>query len=279
MVERWDWGKGSEFERSHRGNPAEFMGVRNPRRSFLTLPDGFIERRIRTGEAGKVFSKSEHIAGGITLAYTGALDVSDKRFRRYMKCFEQKHADGYFLGKMDRDIVYIGLGELEWQDAYLKLGEWKKAWAALQTYLKYGLSQDASQVQERFSKSTPEFAPWQPNGSGNGRALEMMVKSFYFEHDGAATIFGGIPFEWLSMNGVTALENLLTPRGALSLRSKMTGPDRCRLTLTGSKPGTLPARLLIPGHFSILPCPSRNKYVEVPGGLRKVTLTLARGIS
>ena len=247
--------------------------------SRMTLPDGFIERRIKTGEAEKIFSKSEHIAGGITLAYTGVLDVRGRIFARYMDCFERKHADGYFLGKMDRDIVYIGLGELEWQDAYLKLGEWKKGWAALQAYLKYGLSQDAFQVQERFSKSTPEFTPWQPNGSGNGRALEMMVKSFYFEHGGAAAIFGGIPFEWLAMNGATAIENLHTPRGALSLRAEMSGPERCRVQLTGSKPGTLPARLLIPGHFSILPVPSRKKYVEVPGGRREVTITLARGSS
>ena len=104
--------------------------------------------------------------------------------------------DGFFCGRMNEEVVYMGIGEFTWHGTYLRLGEWKKAFAAMRTNLRYGITPDAFQVQERFSRRNPAFTPWQPNASGNGRILEMMLNCLYFEHDGMATLLGGVPFPW-----------------------------------------------------------------------------------
>jgi hypothetical protein len=127
----------------------------------------------------------------------------------------------------------------------------KKAFAAIRVNLRYGMTQDAFQVQERFSRRDPAFTPWQPNGSGNGRILEMMLRALYFEHDGLVALLGGVPWAWLRENQVTRRDGLYTPRGRLDLEATMVDAQQCRLTLRAAKPGVLPARLRMPEHFEI----------------------------
>jgi hypothetical protein len=150
---------------------------------------------------------------------------------------------------MTADIAYMGIGELAWHHAYLRLGEWKKAFAANRINLRYGMTQDTFQVQERFSRTHANFTPWQPNGSGNGRMLEMMLNSLYFEHDDMVTLLGGVPFLWLQANGVTSLQNFHTPRGTVSLEARMLNRHRCRLTVRASDSGVLPRLVQVPDHF------------------------------
>jgi hypothetical protein len=109
------------------------------------------------------------------------------------------------LGEMVRElaVAYMGIGEWLWQDAYLKAGEWKKAFLANMTNLKYGMTRDTLQVQERMSRFNPGFIPWQPNGSGSGKILEMMVKSVYFEDGDTAVLLGGIPWQWIEAQGLS----------------------------------------------------------------------------
>lgn len=217
----------------------------------LTRPDGYIERKILTGREKKIEPGFERICGAVTLAFTGPLDVRSERFRRYAAYVEEKLMDGFFTGRMTSDIAYMGVGEFVWHHAWLRMGEWKKAFAANRVNLRYGMTQDTFQVQERFSKSNPAFAPWQPNGSGNGRILEMMLNSLYFEHDGMLTLLGGVPWLWLANNGVTALQNLRTPRGRVSLEARMEAGHRCRLTVRASAAGVLPSLIQLPDQFIV----------------------------
>lgn len=245
----------------------------------LTRPDGYIERKILTGNEKKIEPGFERICGAINLALTGALDVRSDRFRRFVAYFEEKLMDGFFTGKMTSDIAYMGIGELAWHHAYLRLGEWKKAFAANRVNLRYGMTQDTFQVQERFSKRNPAFTPWQPNGSGNGRILEMMLNCLYFEHDGRTTLLGGVPWTWLRGNHVTRLAGLYTQRGRLDLEATMVDAQHCQLVLSAAAPGVLPMKLRLPDHFEIRkadPVPARKtkQELELKGQPKRLVLLL-----
>jgi hypothetical protein len=218
------------------------------------------------------------------LAYTGCIDVNSERFRRFMTYVEQNLMDGFFAGRMDRDVMYVCVAEAFWHHTYLQLGQWKKAFAALRCSLRFGMTQDTFQVQERFSRQDPAFTPWQPNGSGNGRILEMMLDSLLFEHNGVTTLLAGMPWLWLRRNGATRLEGLYTPRGRLNLEMTAVDSQHGRLVLSADAPGVLPNKLRLPEHFEICraePAPvcRMKQEVEIAGPIQKITLLLREVVS
>ena len=113
------------------------------------------------------------------------------------------------------------------------------------------MTRDTFQVQERFSRRNPAFTPWQPNGSGNGRMLDMMLNAFYFEHDGMATLLGGLPFAWLRGNGRTVLKDLVTLNGRVTMTIEKLDEKTCRLTLSADNQKKQPARFRFPDHFIV----------------------------
>lgn len=245
----------------------------------MTRPDGYIERKILTGKEKRIEPGFERICSAIILAYTGALDVRSDRFRRFVAYFEEKLMDGFFTGRMTADIAYMGVGEFSWHHAYLRLGEWKKAFAANRINLHYGMTQDTFQVQERFSRTHANFTPWQPNGSGNGRILEMLLNSLYFECDGRVTLLGGVPFLWLANNGVTTLKNLRTTRGSVSLEARMLDRQRCRLIVRASSRGVLSPLIRLPDHFIVSDVSPRavkkgQGLLQFPGDAQELRLVL-----
>jgi hypothetical protein len=218
----------------------------------LAQENGNIIRMVPMGEEDEMVTlQFDNTVSAVHLANTGAVDVDSRVFRRFIDYFEKCKARDYFMGSMDREVAYMGVGEHAWHEVYLRRGEWKKAFAALRNNLKYGLTRDTLQVQERFSILNPAFTPWQPNGGGNGRIIEMMIRSIYYEHDDCAVLLGCIPFAWLEDNGVTELRNLRTPRGLVNLAATMTSPTQCTVELSGSGHGVLPRILRIPGHFGV----------------------------
>ena len=232
----------------------EFSDERDRYREDLSLairglakPDGDIDRQIHLEGVPEVFCrKFQNITGAIHLLRCGALDLESEICSRFIDYYENYRTQDYFWGYMDREVRYMGLGEFVWHELYLRRGDWKKAFAALRTNLNYGMTRDTLQVQERFSLSNPAYTPWQPNGSGNGRMLDMIVKSFYFENGGCATILGCIPFSWLESNETTALRHLRTPAGEVSIEITANGAAACRVCLSGA----FPHRLRFPGHFA-----------------------------
>ena len=190
---------------------------------YMRQANGYINRQIvLPGDKSVIARKFNNIVGAQTLAFTGVIDAQDERFRKHAEYCEKNTARGLFVGAMDFDIMYVGFAEHLWQHVYLCLGEWKKAYSALQTNLKYGMSKDAYLVQERFSLTNPAFTPWQPNSSGNGRMLGMIINQFYFEyhdinHGDTLTFFGGIPPAWFEINPEMALKGLYTVAGRISV--------------------------------------------------------------
>ena len=219
----------------------------------LARPDGFIERKIMSDEKGMITKKFANVVSSAMLGYSGAVKPDSKIFRNFIKYYENNRAAGYFMGNMDREIAYIGTAEYIWQHIYLSLGEWKKAFAATQINLKYGMTQDTYQVQERFSRRNPAFTPWQPNGSGNGRMLDMMLNSLYFETDEGITLLGAIPFNWLQANQLSELNNLYTKTGRVNLKIKTITPKKCELVLTSLDGNALPQLIRIPAYLNAQP--------------------------
>ena len=247
----------------------------------LTRPDGYIERKILSGPKPVIYEGFESICGMAHLAFAGGLDIRSERFRRYVDYVEAQMMDGYFTGRVSPNVYYMGVGEFVWHHAYLRLGQWKKAFAAMRINLRYGMTRDALQVQERFDRRDPAFTPWQPNGSGNGRVLEMMLNCLYFEHDGLVTLLGGVPWAWLRGNKVTRLEGLHTPQGRFDLEATMLDAQHCRLTLRAAAPGVLPARLCLPEYFELCtadptPAPRTKQYLELARHPRTTTLLLRK---
>lgn len=193
--------------------------------NYMRRDDGFIDRKIVLGDDKSVTVHGfNNTCGAQTFAYTGVLSAQDLRFLEFTKYAERNMMYGFFGGFMSRDEIYIGTSEYLWQYAYLCMGCWKHAYAALQTNLKYGMSADAFLTQERFSPFDPAFTPWQPNSSGNGRLLEMIVRQFYFEyrdlkHGETTVFFGGMPPGWFAIHSQMALRGLYTPEGRISIET------------------------------------------------------------
>jgi hypothetical protein len=211
----------------------------------------------------------ENVCSSAQLAYAGVIDPESEIFQRYISNFEQKRAVGYFTGNMNQDVAYMGAAEYIWQYIYLSTGQWKKAFAANRVNLKYGMTQDAYQVQERFSRSNPAFTPWQPNGSGNGRILEMMLNSFYFETDKGVTLLGGIPFAWLQKNKITSLRKLYTSNGSINIEIAAISPETCTVSLSSDDKNAIPLNIRFPEYFNAIT--KSNSVVNKGGGMFKVT--------
>lgn len=217
----------------------------------LAQPNGLIERKILTEDKDtKILTKFENVVSSAMLGYCGAVESDSEIFTNFIKYYEENRAVGYFMGNMDREIAYIGTAEYIWQQIYLSLGEWKKAFAATQINLKYGMTQDTYQVQERYSRRNPAFTPWQPNGSGDGRMLDMMLNSLYFESDEGVTLLAAIPFSWLQANKTIELKNLYTKTGRVNLEVKAMNPQTCEVVLTSIDGNALPELIRLPKYFN-----------------------------
>jgi hypothetical protein len=241
----------------------------------LAQPNGFIERKIVTDDKDtKLLTKFENVVSSAMLGYTGAIKPDSDIFLKFIKYYEENKAVGYFMGNMDREIAYIGTAEYIWQQIYLSLGEWKKAFAATQINLKYGMTQDTYQVQERYSRRNPAFTPWQPNGSGNGRMLDMMLNSLYFESDEGVTLLAAIPFSWIQANKTIELKNLYTKTGRVNLEVQVVSTETCKVVLTSVDGNALPKTIRLPEDLNAV---SENKKMDhVGNGVFRTSNNLKR---
>jgi hypothetical protein len=229
----------------------------------LSHPDGFIDRKIITNETGTNFYAGfENVCSSAQLAYAGVIDPESEIFQRFIAYFEKNRAVDYFMGNIDKKVTYMGIGERDWQYIYLSTGQWKKAFAANRANLQYGMTHDAYQVQERLDRNNPAFTPWQPNGSGNGRILEMMLNSFCFETDKGVTLLGGIPFAWLQKNKKTSLHKLYTPAGYVNIDITATSPGICTVSVSSINKDAMPANIRFPEY---LHATTKNKSVADKG--------------
>ena len=129
----------------------------------------------------------------------------------------------------------------------MKLGEWKKAHLAAATFRYCGMSQDLYLTQERFSEVDDGFTPWQPNSSGNGRYLQLVMDSLYLDCGGDEYVLcGGVTPVSLLKRETFTLEKMHTSAGIVSLKL-----EDNRLELRRSTPFAAGTRFRLPDYFNI----------------------------
>lgn len=74
-------------------------------------------------------------------------------------------------------VWYTGFVEQMWFDVFLQQGRLKEAEETLEAQLRYSMTAEYC-VCERYCDNDPYFVPWLPNGSGNGRIIEMRFDFF-----------------------------------------------------------------------------------------------------
>lgn len=83
--------------------------------------------------------------------------------------------EAYFGGY--GDVWYTMQSETYWLRAWMATGETDKARETLEAMLTYGMTPELV-VAERYCSVNPWYSPWQPNGSGSARMIEMLLAYF-----------------------------------------------------------------------------------------------------
>ena len=83
--------------------------------------------------------------------------------------------EAYFGGY--GDVWYTMQSETYWLKAWVASGELEKAFHTLSAMMHYGMTSEMV-VSERYCSINPRYCPWQPNGSGSSRMMEMLLEYF-----------------------------------------------------------------------------------------------------
>ena len=182
----------------------------------LTQPDGYVRRQI--DDSGIYCQGFVNCDSFTFLAYAGTISLHDERLRNFVRWCEENSCQDFFFGPMTPHLIYIGTGEQMAAIIQLANGEYKKAWSAMQTFERYGCSQDCYLTQERFDVDDPEHVSWQPNASNNGRMMDMELARLYLETDRQIMLLCGFaPFELQKKGRHFAIHGLHTQYGRLDL--------------------------------------------------------------
>jgi hypothetical protein len=123
-------------------------------------------------------------------------------------------------GNINTLIYYVTTSESIWLKTYLERGELNKALKVFYNTLAFAVSKDLSIVTERFSPEMHWFLPWQPNGSGTGRVLQMINNMLFFEDkDNYLNLFKGVPNHWISPGNIIKVESGRTLSTSISIQA------------------------------------------------------------
>ena len=234
----------------------------------LQHKDGSIERFLPG--ATRVWLDFDQICNASNFIECEVFPPDSELFRNFARYFEENLTSYPFMSiTSNPDKAYLSASERIWYKIYLRRGEWKKAFALLRSNLLYGMAPDTWLVAERYSKSERGYLPFQPNGSGNGRMMDMLLNALYFQYDGGegtrvAVLCGALPPFYLKQNGRVSLENLHTPDGIISLHAEWLGEGKARISVSGA----LPDRIQIPDFYKV---GNAKGAEELGGGFFKVT--------
>ena len=173
-------------------------------------------------------------------------DVMGDFFGLHMKIMEdadlkarQEQSAG---GKID--LYYVNLCEKGWHRIWLERGERLKALRYFYATLAYSTSRDVHMVHERYCPQLPWLLPWQPNASGSGRVLEMILNTLLFEKGDKLCLLYGVPDSWFDAGkpiGVSGL-SLTSGRFSFSVRPQ---PQTGRYAFSYECKNRIPAKFLL----------------------------------
>ena len=161
----------------------------------VSTPDGFISRSF--GDDSRVCNEFRFTDTCLDCVAAGVSSALEPRMANYLKWLEKNAFRWLFCSEVTPGIYYVGNNELTCMKMYLEQEEWKKAWMAARVFRRFVLTPDVHLTAERYSANDIGFTAWQPNGSNNGRFIEMELSRFWYElPDGCIIVGGGLnPFE------------------------------------------------------------------------------------
>lgn len=161
----------------------------------VSTSDGFISRSF--GDDSRVCNEFRFTDTCLDCVAAGVSSALEPRMANYLKWLEENAFRWLFCSEVTPGIYYVGNNELTCMKMYLEQEEWKKAWMAARVFRRFVLTPDVHLTAERYSANDIGFTAWQPNGSNNGRFIEMELSRFWYElPDGCIIVGGGLnPFE------------------------------------------------------------------------------------
>ena len=196
-----------------------------------------------------VYFRQDHGNGGvwlldgpILLFEFGILDpVADEKYWKPMleitqrKCgvlgglmchfnHDEEHPEQWNIPP-DSPFWYVIVAEMYWNRSFLARGELEKALLVLYSSLVYGMSEDTLETVERVNIAESNYAPFQPNSSGNGRVLIMLRRMVIDEQDeaqGTLWLLRGCPRRWFAPGKSIRVDDAPTVFGKTALRTACT---------------------------------------------------------
>ena len=155
----------------------------------VSTPDGFISRSF--GDDSHVCNEFRFTDTCLDCVAAGVSSANEPRMANYLKWLEENAFKWLFCSEVTPGIYYVGNNELTCMKMYLEQEEWKKAWIAARMFRRFVLTPDVHLTAERYSANDIGFTAWQPNGSNNGRFIEMELSRFWYELPSGPIIVGG----------------------------------------------------------------------------------------
>ena len=195
---------------------------------------------------------------------TGLIDAGDDLARNIEAGLRQSGAmDDLFATRMEKmedadllklqeksaggeiDLYYLNVSEKIWHRIWLERGERVKALRYFYMTMAYSTSRDVHLVSERFSPQLIWLLPWQPNASGNGRVLQVIIDALCLEGHDSLNLLHGAPDAWFATGQTLGVKKLRTAFGVLSFAVKpMAGkPDQYEFSYDCSR--DVPSRFLV----------------------------------
>jgi hypothetical protein len=185
-------------------------------------------RFVPNGVGGKLDDPAWVGNGAVQLFDTGLLRPNDAYFQDMVEYTKRKR--GILMGLAEHysggSEWYPNQTERGYFKSYLARNEIEKALLVFYSNLAYGMSQDTCQTCERLHVDDPNFAPLQPNASGNGRIIDMLRRMIIDEQDadgGTLWLLRGCPRRWFAPGQSIIVRNAPTLFGEMAVRTKSDG--------------------------------------------------------
>jgi len=195
----------------------------DPETDLLFVPNTVY---YREGSTGGVWWSD----GPLALFAVGLLDpTTDERFEPMLAYLKQTW--GVTMGLMNRmdpgqisPYIYVNSTEPVYYRCFLARGEFEKALLVFYSNLVYSMSHDCYQLVERIDVTEANYAPFQPNSSGNGRIIDMMRRMVIDEQEpGMLWLLRGCPRRWFAAGESITVEDAPTVYGRIAIHTDSDG--------------------------------------------------------
>lgn len=129
----------------------------------------------------------------------------------------------------DVDLFYVNSVERIWHRVWTMQGKREKALRYFYSTMAFSTTLDTLHCHERYCPQLPWLSPWQPNGSGNGRLIDIICDSLYILVEDELHLLPCIPRDWLDLGKMVEVRGARTNYVTLSFAVTRLSTDRFEL--------------------------------------------------